>query len=155
MSEQLPSDTNHSAAWQAFSATFTETRWGLLELLRSRTIDPGRSLTMEMHDDIAWEQDGTPAELKQRLHVSALRNLTNASDDLWRTLRVWMDAGRPGDPYRPDPHPHHQQQRRKRFCGVASPCFRPRCRSRACSTRKHRARLQSKETKAAVRSSLS
>ncbi|WP_191094304.1 ABC-three component system protein [Nocardia colli] len=55
-----------------------------------------------MHDDIAWEQDGTPAELKQlKLHVSSLRNLTDASDDMWRTLRVWMDAGRPGDPYGP------------------------------------------------------
>jgi hypothetical protein len=55
-----------------------------------------------MHDDVAWEQDGAPAELKQlKLHVSALRNLTDASDDLWRTLRVWMDNGRPGDPYGP------------------------------------------------------
>ncbi|QLL08764.1 ABC-three component system protein [Mycobacterium vicinigordonae] len=55
-----------------------------------------------MHDDIAWEQAGTPAELKQlKLHVSALRNLTDASDDMWRTLRVWMDNARPGDPYGP------------------------------------------------------
>lgn len=55
-----------------------------------------------MHDDVAWEVDGTPAELKQlKLHVNSLRNLTNASDDVWRTLRVWMDNGRPGDPYGP------------------------------------------------------
>ncbi|MFR9774333.1 ABC-three component system protein, partial [Nocardia sp. SC052] len=33
--------------------------------------------------------------------VSTLRNLTDASDDIWRTLRVWMDAGRAGDPYGP------------------------------------------------------
>ncbi|WP_051048269.1 ABC-three component system protein [Rhodococcus sp. AW25M09] len=57
---------------------------------------------MEMFDDIAWDQDGTPTELKQlKLHVSALRNLTDASDDMWRTLRVWMDAGRAGDVYGP------------------------------------------------------
>jgi hypothetical protein len=57
---------------------------------------------MEMYDDIAWEQRGTPAELKQlKLHVTALPNLTNASDDLWRTLRVWMDASPAGDPYGP------------------------------------------------------
>jgi hypothetical protein len=101
VTNQPPSDTDHSAAASVLGYLH-QTRWGLLELLRSRTTDPGRSLTMEMHDDIAWEQDGTPAELKQlKLHVSALRNLTNASDDMWRTLRVWMDAGRPGDPYGP------------------------------------------------------
>ncbi|MDT5185710.1 MAG: hypothetical protein QOI29_3868 [Mycobacterium sp.] len=100
MGEQA-SDTDHSAAASVLGYLH-QTRWGLLELLRARTTDPGRSLTLEMHDDVAWEQDGAPAELKQlKLHVSALRNLTDASDDLWRTLRVWMDNGRPGDPYGP------------------------------------------------------
>jgi len=95
------SRTDHSAAASVLGYLH-QTRWGLLELLRARTTDPDRSLTMEMHDDIAWEQDGTPAELKQlKLHVSALRNLTDASEDVWRTLRVWMDAGRAGDPYGP------------------------------------------------------
>jgi hypothetical protein len=98
---EAASDTDHSAAASVLGYLH-QTRWGLLELLRARTTDPGRSLTLEMHDDIAWEQGGTPAELKQlKLHVSALRNLTDASDDMWRTLRVWMDNGRPGDPYGP------------------------------------------------------
>jgi hypothetical protein len=100
MSEEA-SDTDHSAAASVLGYLH-QTRWGLLELLRARTTNPGQSLTLEMHDDIAWDQDGTPAELKQlKLHVSALRNLTDASDDIWRTLRVWMDNGRPGDPYGP------------------------------------------------------
>lgn len=100
MSEE-ESDANHSAAASVLGYLH-QTRWGLLELLRARTTNPDRSLTLEMHDDIAWEQDGAPAELKQlKLHVSALRNLTDASDDMWRTLRVWMDNGRPGDPYGP------------------------------------------------------
>jgi hypothetical protein len=100
MGEQA-SDTDHSAAASVLGYLH-QTRWGLLELLRARTTDPGRSLTLEMHDDVAWEEDGAPAELKQlKLQVSALRKLTDASDDLWRTLRVWMDNGRPGDPYGP------------------------------------------------------
>ncbi|WP_063824890.1 ABC-three component system protein [Nocardia pseudovaccinii] len=100
MSEES-SGTDHSAAASVLGYLH-QTRWGLLEILRSRTADPGRSLTMEMHDDIAWEKEGIPAELKQlKLHVSTLRNLTDASDDIWRTLRVWMDAGRAGDPYGP------------------------------------------------------
>lgn len=102
MSDEQSPDTDHSAAASALGYLH-QTRWGLLELLRSRATDPGRSLSMEMYDDITWEaQPGTPAELKQlKLHVTALPNLTNASDDLWRTLRVWMDAGPPGDPYGP------------------------------------------------------
>lgn len=101
MGDQPPSDTNHSAA-SSVLGYLHQTRWGLLELLRSRTTDPGRSLTLEMHDDIAWEENGAPTELKQlKLHVSSLRNLTDASDDMWRTLRVWMDNGRPKDPYGP------------------------------------------------------
>ena len=76
-----------------------------------------------MHDDIAWEQGGTPAELKQlKLHVSALRNLTDASDDMWRTLRVWMDNGRPrGSRTGQIPHARHQQQRWSRFRGFPPP----------------------------------
>lgn len=100
MSEEPPG-TDHSAAASVLGYLH-QTRWGLLELLRARTTDPDRSLTLEMHDDIAWEQDGEPSALKQlKLHVSTLRNLTDASDDMWRTLRVWMDNGRPRDPYGP------------------------------------------------------
>ncbi len=96
-----PHPNSHSAAASALGYLH-QTRWGLLELLWSRNTDPSRSLTMEMFDDIAWDYDGTPTELKQlKLHVSTVRNLTDASDDIWRTLRAWMDAGRPGDTYGP------------------------------------------------------
>ena len=100
MDEEV-SNADHSAAASVLGYLH-QTRWGLLELLRARTRNPGQSLTLEMHDDVAWERAGTPAELKQlKLHVSALRNLTDASDDMWRTLRVWMNNGRPGDSYGP------------------------------------------------------
>lgn len=93
--------TDHSAAASVLGYLH-QTRWGLLELLRARTTVPDRSLTLEMHDDIAWDQGGSLVELIQlKLHVLALRNLTDASDDMWRTLRGWMDNGLPGDPYGP------------------------------------------------------
>ncbi|MCK0177103.1 ABC-three component system protein [Mycolicibacterium sp. F2034L] len=99
--DQSRPDTDHSAGASVLGYLH-QTRWGLLELLESRKSDPSRTLTLEMHDDIAWDESGTPTELKQlKLHVSALRNLTDASDDMWRTLRVWMDNGRPKDPYGP------------------------------------------------------
>lgn len=101
MTDEEPPAADHSAAASVLGYLH-QTRWGLLELLRSPSTNPDQTLSLEMHDDVAWEIEGTPADLKQlKLHVNSVRNLTNASDDMWRTLRVWMDNGRPGDPYGP------------------------------------------------------
>lgn len=101
MTDAEQPSADHSAAASVLGYLH-QTRWGLLELLRSPATNPDQRLSLEMHDDVAWEVKGTPAELKQlKLHVNSVRNLTNASDDIWRTLRVWMDNGRPGDPYGP------------------------------------------------------
>jgi hypothetical protein len=52
-----------------------------------------------MHDDVAWDDSGTPVEQLQVKHsVKAAGGLGNASDRMWRTLKAWMDAGNPGDP---------------------------------------------------------
>jgi len=101
MTDGEPPTADHSATASVLGYLH-QTRWGLLELLRSPATNPDQRLSLEMHDDVAWQVEGAPAELKQlKLHVNSVRNLTNASDDLWRTLRVWMDNGRPGDPYGP------------------------------------------------------
>lgn len=101
MSDAEPPAADHSATASVLGYLH-QTRWGLLELLRSPATSPDQRLSLEMHDDVAWDVEGTPAELKQlKLHVNSVRNLTDASEDMWRTLRVWMDNGRPGDPYGP------------------------------------------------------
>jgi hypothetical protein len=52
-----------------------------------------------MHDDVAWDDRGTPVEQLQVKHsVRAVGGLGDASDRVWRTLKSWMDAGNPGDP---------------------------------------------------------
>lgn len=91
----------HSAAASVLGYLH-QTRWGLLELLRYRSSRPDASLTLEMYDDIAWEQEGTAQELKQlKLHANGVRTLGDSSADLWRTIGVWVDNGRPHDPYGP------------------------------------------------------
>jgi hypothetical protein len=82
----------HGAADAAVGYLY-QTRWGLLELLRSRTESPDAAISLEMHDDVAWDDDGTPAQLLSLKHHRTARALTDASDDLWRTLRVWRDSG--------------------------------------------------------------
>lgn len=91
----------HSAAASVLGYLH-QTRWGLLELLRQRSTRPDASLTLEMYDDIAWEQEGSAQELKQlKLHANGVRTLGDSSADLWRTIGVWVDNGKPHDPYGP------------------------------------------------------
>ncbi|MFE2729247.1 hypothetical protein [Kitasatospora sp. NPDC059327] len=76
-----------------------QTWWALLELLRTGDRRPDAVITLELHDDIAWEGNGSPTELLQlKHHQKQQRTLTDYSPDLWSTLKVWMDnAAQPTD----------------------------------------------------------
>lgn len=55
---------------------------------------PGRAITLELHDDVAWEVDGTPLEklqIKHTIHVSG--GLGDKSPAMWRTIKAWLDDG--------------------------------------------------------------
>jgi hypothetical protein len=44
-------------------------------------------------DDVVFEETGAPVELLQlKHHCERAANLTDASPDLWKTLRVWMEG---------------------------------------------------------------
>jgi hypothetical protein len=73
-----------------------------VNLLRRALDEPDASVTLELHDDVAWEVDGTPTELLQvKHHVTATRGLADKDDDLWRTIRSWLDSRRADDPCPP------------------------------------------------------
>lgn len=92
---------SHGAAASALGYLY-QSQWPLVELLHRGRDEPDSALTLELHDDVAWEQDGTPTELLQvKHHVNAAGRLGDKDDDLWRTIRVWMDAHAPGDPSGP------------------------------------------------------
>ena len=59
--------TTHGAAASAAGYQY-QTWWGLLEMLRKGLDHPDASLTLEMHDDVAWDENGTPTELLQTKH---------------------------------------------------------------------------------------
>lgn len=51
---------------------------------------------------MSWEEDGTPTELLElKHHVNAKGHLGDKDGDVWRTVRVWMDAHAAGDPSGP------------------------------------------------------
>jgi hypothetical protein len=92
---------SHGAAPSALGYLY-QSQWPLVELLRRGRDEPDSALTLELHDDVAWEEDGTPTELLQvKHHINAAGRLGDRDGDLWRTIRVWMDAGAPGDPAGP------------------------------------------------------
>src|SRR5207244_7587355 len=70
----------------------------LLELVRRAKLEPATKLTIERYDDVAFESEGRARELLQsKRHIAGLGDLTDRSSDLWRTLRVWVDAVESGD----------------------------------------------------------
>ncbi len=48
-----------------------------------------RELILEGLDDVVFEKDGSPEELLQLKHHSKPATLTDASPELWKTLRIW------------------------------------------------------------------
>ena len=89
----------HSAAASA-SGYLYQTSWALLELLRQAPNRPDQALTLEMHDDIAWEDaSGNPTELLQaKLHRKANAGLGDRDTDVWKTLGNWMARSDATDP---------------------------------------------------------
>jgi len=50
-------------------------------------------VSIERIDDVSFEKDGTPYErLQAKHHINRVASLSNASTDLWKTLRVWAEA---------------------------------------------------------------
>lgn len=51
------------------------------------------TVSLETLDDVTFESKGTPAELLQtKHHTNRKSSLTNASEDLWKTLRIWLEG---------------------------------------------------------------
>jgi hypothetical protein len=97
----VTSSSSHGARFSALGYLY-QSQWPLVELLRRGADEPDAAVTIELYDDVAWEEDGTPTELLQvKHHVNGTRGLGDKDDDLWRTIRSWMDAHRAGDPEGP------------------------------------------------------
>ncbi|MEV7659319.1 MULTISPECIES: ABC-three component system protein [Streptomyces griseus group] len=88
---------SHGAAPNAIGYQH-QTWWALVELLQSGADRPDAALSLELYDDVAWEEEGTPTELLQiKHHMGEHRTLTDSATDVWRTLKVWMDEASPAD----------------------------------------------------------
>ena len=67
-------------------------RLALFTGVRAIAETPNLELSIEHFDDVAFEQGGEPIQLIQaKHHVSKKGTLTDASSDLWKTLRIWAE----------------------------------------------------------------
>ena len=70
-----------------------QVRLGLLSALQRLASDENFALYLETLDDVVFETTGSALELLQlKHHCGRAANLTDASPDFWRSLRVWMDG---------------------------------------------------------------
>jgi hypothetical protein len=88
---QLPSDNTGSqlpdfSAKESGLGYLYQARYALWLLLDG---PEERELVLESLDDIVLGQDGAPLDLLQTKHNSVPARLTDASPQLWKTLRIW------------------------------------------------------------------
>ena len=93
---QSAHNTAQSAAGYLYQA-----RLALAEALRYAYVDSGVEIAVERLDDVSFEKNSSPLELLQtKHHLNKTGDLTDASVDLWKTLRVWSEAAK-SDPSLP------------------------------------------------------
>lgn len=89
-------DTNdrgvYSAAPSALGYLY-QVRYALLESLRRLREGQEFIVSIETLDDVVFEQKGEAPELLQtKHHLTKTADLTDSSQDLWKTIRIWSEA---------------------------------------------------------------
>lgn len=93
----MPGETTFSAA-DSLVGYLYQMRVALLLSLQRLPTGANFVVSVETLDDVAFEdKGGTPQELVQtKHHRSREANLTDASPDLWKSLRIWFEAAEAG-----------------------------------------------------------
>lgn len=82
--------SNHQASEQMMGYLY-QVRYALNLLLKND--DEQAQISIEKFDDVAFSENDTPKVLIQlKHHIKHYGDLTNASTDIWRTIKVWIDA---------------------------------------------------------------
>jgi len=94
---------NKYSAVDAALGYLYQVRLALLYALRRQKSDGDFLVSLETLDDVTFHSDaGTPTDLLQtKHHRSRTASLSDASSDLWKTLRIWFE-GRADDSIPPN-----------------------------------------------------
>ena len=91
-------DRNQFSAADAALGYLYQVRVALVWALRRLKVAPEFFVSIETLDDVTFEtKGGTPVELLQtKHHRNRKASLSDASPDLWKSLRIWFE-GRKGE----------------------------------------------------------
>ena len=82
----------HSAASSTLGY-FYQCRYALLAALCRLPEGDRISVSLETLDDVVFDTDGSAVDVLQtKHHTNARANLADASPDLWKTLRIWIEG---------------------------------------------------------------
>jgi hypothetical protein len=72
---------------------FYQSRYALLEALRRLPEGDRICIGIETLDDVVFQTDGSAVDVLQtKHHINAHASLADASPDLWKTLRIWIEG---------------------------------------------------------------
>jgi hypothetical protein len=87
-----PPNTPFSAG-ASLSGYLFQCRYALLESLRRLRTEAEFTVSIETLDDVVFEARGEAPELLQtKHHLNRASDLSDASTDLWKTVRVWAEG---------------------------------------------------------------
>ena len=82
--------SDHQASEQMLGYLY-QVRYALALLLSNDNLDC--QISIEKFDDVAFGEDDIPIQrIQLKHHVQHKGSLTDTSTDMWRTLKVWLDA---------------------------------------------------------------
>lgn len=89
----MPDNPDQFSAADSALGYLYQVRCALLWSLQRLPSEPEFEVSIETIDDVTFETADAPHELLQtKLHKNRGANLTDASPDLWKTLRIWIAA---------------------------------------------------------------
>ncbi|MBF0555840.1 MAG: hypothetical protein HQK96_15040 [Nitrospirae bacterium] len=83
-------ETSQFSAADPLTGYLYQCRVALIESLRRIRNGEEITVSLETLDDVVFESKGKPRELLQtKHHLNKTPNLTDASPDIWKTIRIW------------------------------------------------------------------
>ncbi len=93
MTKSAPANGHPFSAAASATGYLYQCRYALLQALRRMRDEVDFQVCIETLDDVVFEQQGAATELLQtKHHVNQAADLTDASVDLWKTLRIWCEG---------------------------------------------------------------
>lgn len=93
MTNSAPANGHPFSAAASATGYLYQCRYALLEALWRMGDEVDFQVCIETLDDVVFEQQGAAPELLQtKHHMNRAADLTDASVDLWKTLRIWCEG---------------------------------------------------------------